>query len=208
ERTPVPGLARRLSLDRTARLLLMLRSFHPHYRFDVQPTRQVAEGLRRYRMAPADRLVELPLVQPRLAAGSQWLFASGPGLHRPCDQQEGRGRARLSAAGRQLPPIGYRTLPAEPQLRKRDRRRQAGRAAVADDGPGDQTLYRRPRHLGMGEQRPWRSTRCRDGVLRRRPDARNPRRRRTSAPAHARAESPSDDYRQREAATGGERASS
>ena len=45
ERAPVPGLARGLSADRPARLLLLLRGVHPHHRLDVQPARQVAEGL-------------------------------------------------------------------------------------------------------------------------------------------------------------------
>ncbi len=47
ERAPVPGLARGLSADRPARLLLVLRGVHPHHRLDVQPARQVAEGVRR-----------------------------------------------------------------------------------------------------------------------------------------------------------------
>ena len=93
--------------------------------FDVQPACQVAEGLQRDRVAQADRLAQLSPIQPRLAAGSQRLFPSGPRLHRPRDQQEGRGRARLSAAGRQHPPVGHRPLPAQPQLRQRGRRRQA-----------------------------------------------------------------------------------
>ena len=45
ERAPVPGLARRLSADRPARLLLLLRGLHPHHRFHVQPACEVAEGL-------------------------------------------------------------------------------------------------------------------------------------------------------------------
>ena len=69
----------------------------------------------------------------------------------------------------------------QPQLRERGRRRQAGRAPMADDGSGDQALHRRPRHLGMGEQRPWRGAGRRDGLLRRRADARDPRRRRNPA---------------------------
>ena len=43
-RAYLPGLARRLSADRPARLLLLLRGLHPHRRFDVQPARQMAEG--------------------------------------------------------------------------------------------------------------------------------------------------------------------
>ena len=77
------------------------------------------------------------LVEPRLAAGPQRLQPPGSRLHRPCRQQEGRGRARLPAARRQLPAVGDRPLPAQPQLRQRDRRRQAAGAAVADHGRGD-----------------------------------------------------------------------
>ena len=43
------------------------------------------------------------LISPRLAAGPQRLQPPGSRLHRPRRQQEGRGRPRLPAAGRQLP---------------------------------------------------------------------------------------------------------
>ena len=62
QRAPVPGLARRLSADRPARLLLLLRGVHPHHRLDVQPARQVAEGGNAHPLAAADRLAELPAV--------------------------------------------------------------------------------------------------------------------------------------------------
>ncbi len=68
---------------------------------------------------------------PCLAAGPQRLQPPGPRLHRSCRQQEGRCRAHLSAARRQLPALGRRSLPAQPQLRERDRRRQATRAAIS-----------------------------------------------------------------------------
>ena len=45
ERAPVPGVARGVSPNRPARVLLLLRGLHPHHRFNVQPARQVAEGL-------------------------------------------------------------------------------------------------------------------------------------------------------------------
>ena len=83
-------------------------------------------------LAPADRLAQLPADLARLAAGPQRLQPSGSGLHRPRGEQEGRGRARLSAAGRQHAALGHRPLPAQPQLRQRHRRRQAAGAAVAD----------------------------------------------------------------------------
>ena len=58
----------------------------------------------------------------------------------------------LSAAGRQLPAVGHRSLPAQPQLRQCRRRRQAAGAAMADDGRGAQALRGRARHLGVGQQ--------------------------------------------------------
>ena len=73
-----------------------------------------------------------------------------PGLHRPRRQQEGRGRARLPAAGRQLPAVGDRPLPAQPQLRQRRGRGQAAGPAVADHGPGHQALHRRASASGNG----------------------------------------------------------
>ena len=45
------------------------------------------------------------LTSPRVAAGSQRLQPSGPGLHRSRRQQEGGDRARLSAAGCKLPAV-------------------------------------------------------------------------------------------------------
>ena len=44
ERAHVRGLARGLSAHRTPRPVLVLRSLHPHHRFDVQSAREVAEG--------------------------------------------------------------------------------------------------------------------------------------------------------------------
>ena len=83
-------------------------------------------------VAPADRLAQLPARQPRLAAGSQRLHASGSGFHRSRRQQEGGGRPRVSAARRQLPAERDGPLPAQPPLRQHRRGRQASGAAVAD----------------------------------------------------------------------------
>ena len=69
---------------------------------------------REHPLAAADRLAQLPADLARLAAGPQRLHPPGPRLHRPRGQQEGRGRARLPAAGRQLPALGDRPLPAQP----------------------------------------------------------------------------------------------
>ena len=190
QRAPVPGLAGGLPADRPARLLLVLRGVHPHHRLDVQPARQVAEGVQPHPLAAADRLVQLLPQLARLAAGPQRLQPPGPRLHRPRRQQEGRGDPRLPAAGRELPAVGDRSLPAQPQLRQRRRRRQAARAAVADDGPGGQALHRGPGHLGMGQQRQGRRARRRHGLLRRRADARDAGRGRAAAQAPAGAEGP------------------
>ena len=128
QRAPVPGLARGLSPDRPPRLLLVLRGLHSHHRRDVQPARQVAEGLQRHPLASAHRLAQLSALVARLAAGPQRLQPPGPRLHRPRRQQEGRGRPRVPAARRQLPALGHRPLPAQPELRQRRRRRQAAGA--------------------------------------------------------------------------------
>ena len=129
ERAPVSGLARGIPPDGPPRLLQLLRGVHSHHRFDVQPARQVAEGVSRDSLAPVDRFAQLPAVVPRLAAGPQRLQPSGSRLHRPRRQQEGRGDPRLPAAGRELPAQRDRPLPAQPRLRERDRGRQAARAA-------------------------------------------------------------------------------
>ena len=76
-RASLPGLARRLPVDRPARAVQLLRGVHPHHRLDVQPARQVAEDDRRDPVAPTDRVTQLPLDQPRLAAGPQWLQPPG-----------------------------------------------------------------------------------------------------------------------------------
>ena len=93
ERAPVPGLARGLSADRPARLLLCYEAFihiidsmfnqHAKWLKVVQP----------HPLAAADRLAQLPAQLARLAAGPQRLQPPGSRLHRPRRQQEGRGRS-------------------------------------------------------------------------------------------------------------------
>ena len=190
ERAPVRGLARGLPADRAARRVQQLRGLHPHRRLDVQPARQVAEGDVGAALAPEDRVAELPAGLARLAAGSQRLHPPGPGLPRPRHQQEGRHRPRLPAARRQLPAVGLRSLPAQPALRQRRRRRQARPAAVADDGRGRRALHGGHRHLAVGQQRPGRRAGRRDGLLRRHADARDPGGGLHPARAPARAEDP------------------
>ena len=67
------------------------------------------------------RVAELPLVEPRVAAGPQRLFPSGSGIHRSRRQQEGGGDPRLSAARREHAAQRHRSLPAKPQLHQRGR---------------------------------------------------------------------------------------
>ena len=170
----MPGLARRLPAHRPARHLLLLRSLHPHRRFDVQPARQVAQGLPRHSLAAADRVAQLPAHFARLAAGSQRLQPPGSGLHRSRGEQEGRHHPRLSAAGCQHAALGDRSLPAQPQLRQR--RSSPGKQPALqwlDMDSAIEALPGRDRHLGMGQQRLGRRTRRRDGLRRRRADARN-----------------------------------
>ena len=120
-RAPLPGLARGLPADGPARALQLLRGVHPHRRLDVQPAREVAEGDPAHPLAPAGCLAQLPPQLARLAPGPQRLLAPGPGVHRPRREQEGGGDPRLPAAGREHAPLGRRPLPAQPQLRERDR---------------------------------------------------------------------------------------
>ena len=96
-------------------------------------------------LATPDRLAQLSLDVTRVAPGPQRLQPSGPGLHRPCGQQEGQRHARLPAARREQPALGRRPLPAEPGLRQRHRRRQAARAAVARHGRGREAIAPRDR---------------------------------------------------------------
>ncbi len=164
-RAPVPGLARGLPADRPPRPLQLLRGLHPHRRLDVQPAREVAEGDERHPLAATDRVAQLPAQLARLAPGPQRLQPPGPGLHRPRGQQEVRGHPGLPAARREHAAVGGRPLPAQPPLRERHRRRQAAGPELALDGAGDAPLHARDRHLGLGQQRPGRRARRRDGLL-------------------------------------------
>jgi xylulose-5-phosphate/fructose-6-phosphate phosphoketolase len=143
----------------------------------------------------------------RLATGSQRLQPPGSGLHRSRRQQEGRGDSRLPAARRQLPPERDQPLLAQSRLRERHRGRQATRAGVVDHGPGHQTLHRRDRDLGVGQQRPRERSGCRHGLLRRRPDTRDPGGGRHPAPARPGREGPGHQRRRPDEAAAAERAS-
>ena len=115
--------------------------------------RQVAQGQPDPALAPAHRLAQLPAELARLAPGPQRLLPSGSRVHRSCGEQAGRGRAGLPAAGRQLPAVGGRPLPAQPGLRQRDRGRQAARPHVAQRRGGGPPLRPGHRHLELRLQR-------------------------------------------------------
>ena len=76
--------------------------------------------------------------------------------------------AHLPATRCQLSTVGCRPLPAQHQLRQRDRRGQKGPPAVSGHGGGDRALHEGRRHLGLGQQRPGGRTRRGHGELRRR----------------------------------------
>ena len=71
---------------------------------------------------------------------------------RSCSKK-GDGRARLPAAGRQLPALGRRPLLPQPELREPHRHRQAAAAAVARHRRGARALRARRVDLGLGGQR-------------------------------------------------------
>ncbi len=74
----------------------------------------------------------------------------GPGLIDVVLSQEGDGLAHLSAARRQLPAVGGRSLLAQPELREPHRDRQAAAAAVARHRSGHRPLRRGARRSGPG----------------------------------------------------------
>ena len=93
-----------------------------------------------------------------------------PGLPGCRREQEPGGDAHLPAAGRELPAVGRGSLPAEPQLRQRDRRGQAAAPVLSRHGRGREALRQGRRHLAVGEQRRGYRARRRDGELRRHRD--------------------------------------
>src|ERR1044071_4644394 len=76
QRAPVRRLARGLLAHRTAWTFQLLRGFHPHRRFDVQPAREVAEGYVASALAAEDRFIKLVAGVACLASGSQRLHRS------------------------------------------------------------------------------------------------------------------------------------
>ena len=125
---------------------------------------------REHRVAPADRLAQLPAHLARLAPGPQRVLPPGPRLHRPRGQQEGRGRPGLPAAGHQHAAVDDAALPGEHALRQRRRGRQAAVVRLAGRRGGRPALRARAGHLGLGVQRRRRPGRG-DRLRRRRTDA-------------------------------------
>ena len=102
------------------------------------------------RVAPADRLVELPAHLARVAPGPQRLLPPGPRLHRPRRQQEGGGGPGLPPAGHQHAAVDHAALPGEHALRQRGRGRQAADLRLARRRSGGPALRPWPGHLGLG----------------------------------------------------------
>ena len=102
----------------------------------------------------------------------------GPRLHRSRGQQEGRRGPDLSAARCQYAALGGRPLPSQPQLRERDRRRQAAGTGLAGHGRRGAPLHHGAGHLGLGRAtmagRPMSSWRARGMCRRWRPWPRSP----------------------------------
>src|SRR5258708_12679241 len=107
-----------LPADRTPRIVQLLRGFHPHHRFDVQPAREVAEGDAGHFVATTDRIPQLPAVIARVEAGPQRFLTPGPWIHRPRHQQETRGHPRLPGTASELPASSPDPPPPPPNPRK------------------------------------------------------------------------------------------
>ena len=163
----VPGLARGLPADRPARVLLLLRGVRPHHRLDVQPARQVAEGLQRHPVAAADRVAQLPA---HLATSGGRTTTASPTRTRASSITSSTRRPRSSASTCRRTPTALlsrgRPLPAQP--------RTTSTSIVAGKQPRPQWLTWTQaiahctagrRHLGVGEQRRRRRAGRGDGLL-------------------------------------------
>ena len=201
-RAPLPGLARGLPADRPARPLQLLRGVHPHRRLDVQPAREVAQG-------DHD---DIPWRRPiaslnYLLSSHVWRQDHNGFSHQDPGFIDHVVNKKAEVIRVYLPPDANtllsvaRPLPAQPQLRQRDRRRQAARAELPVHGGRDRALHPRASASGSG---PRTTTTAAPGrrarLLRRHPDARDARRGRTAPRAPARAEGPGRQRRRPDAA--------
>ena len=168
----MPGLAGGLPADRPARLLQLLRGVHPHHRLDVQPARQVVQGMQAHPVA-AGRSPRSTTCSARTSGGRT---TAASATRTPASSTTWSTRRPRSSASTCRPTPTHscrdRSLLAQPQLRQRRRGRQAA-GPVADHGPGHQALHRGPRHLGLGQQRQGQRPGRGHGLLRRRTDPGN-----------------------------------
>ena len=185
-RAPVPGLARGLPAHRPARAVHLLRGLHPHRRLDVQPARQVAEGDARHPLAPADRLAQLPA---DVATSGARTTTASPTRTRASSTTCVNKKAEVVRV--YLPPDAntllsiVRPLPAQPATTSTSSSPASSRRRswlTMDEAIA--ALHPRHRHLGVGQhRRAARAAGRRAGLRRRRPDARDARRRRAAAPS-------------------------
>ena len=154
ERAQLPGLARGLHADRPPRPVRHLRGVRDGVRLDDRAARQVAAGgASSCRGAKPIPSLNILLTSTCWRNDHNGFSHQGPGLIDVMLSKRGTVVAHLPAAGRELPALGGRPLPAQPELRQPDRDRQAAAAAVARHGRGDRALRARRLALGVGEQR-------------------------------------------------------
>src|SRR5581483_4292887 len=149
---------------------------------EIAPDGRVIEMLSEHTLEGQGRVPEPAHHLDRLAAGPQRVHPPGPGVPRRGGQQERRGHPRLPAAGRQLPAVRRRPLPAQRRVHQRDRLGQAEPPAVPDRGRGDRPLHQGALDLGQGEHRPGHRAGGGDGLCGRHPDQGGAGRHRPPAP--------------------------
>ena len=148
----MPGLARGLPADRPARPVQLLRGLHPHRRLDVQPAREVAEGDARHPVAAPDRVAQLPALSSHVWRQDHNGFShQDPGFIDHVVNKKAEVIRVYLPPDANSPPLGRRSLPAQTQLRQRDRRREAAaldylrwtrRSSTARVGPASGTGHR------------------------------------------------------------------
>ena len=172
ERAPVPGLARRLSAHRPARLLLLLRGLHPHHRFHVQPAREVAEGLRVIsRGGGRSRRSTICLSSHVWRQDHNGFSHQDPGfIDHVVNKKAEVVRVYLPPDANCLLSVTDHCLRSRNYVNVIVAGKQPAPQWLTMDA-GGQALRRGLGHLAMGEQRSRRRTGRRDGLLRRRADA-------------------------------------
>ena len=181
-RAPLPGLARGLPADRPPRPLQLLRGLHPHRRLDVQPAREVAED--DARTFPGGGR------SPRSTTCSRshvWRQDHNGFWHQDPGFIDHVVNKKAEVIRVYLPPDANTLLSvADHCLRSRNYVNVivAGKQPALDYLSMDDAIVHCTRglgHLGVGEQRRGRRAGRRARLRRRRPDAGDPRRRRTSS---------------------------